>query len=195
MRHYFAGSLRAVRAARVFVDKTPDPVEGAGWNRCMHGNDGAGRTRICQALESSPRPQRLYSALRSVRITDMPHTRPHVLFVCALNKWRSPTAARIYANDPRIEVRSAGLSPQSPHRLSLQDLKWADLVLVMESTHTARIREAFRDSPLPPIECLEIHDAPGLMDDTLAKLIRAGTEAHLSAGFGIATNAKPGANP
>ena len=34
--------------------------------------------------------------------------KPHVLFVCGRNQWRSPTAARIYANDQRIEVRSAG---------------------------------------------------------------------------------------
>ncbi len=111
--------------------------------------------------------------------------RPHILFVCGQNRWRSPTASRVYAKDPRIEVRSAGLSPQSPHRISQQDLKWADLVLVMESKHKARLREAFRDAPLPPIECLEIPDDYGLMDDTLVELIRAGTEACLSARFGI----------
>jgi predicted protein tyrosine phosphatase len=116
--------------------------------------------------------------------------RPHILFVCGQNRWRSPTAARIYANDPRIEVRSAGLSPQSPHRVSLQDMKWADLVLVMESKHKARLREAFRDDPLPPIECLEIPDDYGLMDDTLIELIRAGTEAHLSTRFGIGDDRK-----
>ena len=125
----------------------------------------------------------------------MLNPKPHVLFVCGQNRWRSPTAARIYANDQRIEVRSAGLSTQSPHRLSLQDLKWADLVLVMESTHKTQIREEFRATTLPPIECLEIHDDYGLMDDTLAELIRTGTEARLSARFGIAPNAKPGANP
>lgn len=115
----------------------------------------------------------------------MPNARPHVLFVCAQNKWRSPTAARAYANDPRIEVRSAGVSVQSHHRITLQDLQWADLVLVMESEHQARIREAFRDTPLPPIECLEIPDDYGLMDDALIELIRTGTEAHLSVRFGI----------
>lgn len=113
--------------------------------------------------------------------------RPHILFVCAQNQWRSPTAARIYANDPRIEVRSAGLSAQSPHRISLKDLRCADLVLVMESEHKVRLREIFRDTSLPPIECLEIPDDYGFMDNTLVELIRAGTEAHLSAMFGIAT--------
>ena len=77
----------------------------------------------------------------------------------------------------------------------MPDLKWADLVLVMESAHKARIQEAFRDSPLPPIECLEIHDYYGLMDDTLAELIRTGTEAHLRAMFGIGKKDTPSAPP
>ena len=64
-------------------------------------------------------------------------------------------------------------------------MKWADLVLVMESKHKARLREAFRDTPLPAIECLEIPDDYGLMDDTLVELIRTGTEAHLRTKFGI----------
>src|SRR5512139_3631699 len=38
------------------------------------------------------------------------HSRPHILFVCGRNKWRSPTAERLYRNDNRIEVRSAGVS-------------------------------------------------------------------------------------
>lgn len=74
-------------------------------------------------------------------------------------------------------------------------MKWADLVLVMESKHKARLREAFSDSPLPTIECLEIPDDYGLMDDTLVELIRAGTEAHLSARFGFGQDDKPGAIP
>ena len=32
-----------------------------------------------------------------------------VLFVCAMNKQRSVTAERIYRNDARVEVRSAGV--------------------------------------------------------------------------------------
>jgi predicted protein tyrosine phosphatase len=121
--------------------------------------------------------------------------RPHILFVCGRNQWRSPTAARIYDNDPRIEVRSAGLSPQSPRRVTVQDLKWADLVLVMESKHNARLRETFRDAPLPFIECLDIPDDYGFMDDALIELIRAGTEAYLSTRLGIGHDANPGAIP
>ena len=118
-------------------------------------------------------------------------SKPHVLFVCGRNRWRSPTAARIYANDQRIEVRSAGVSSQSAHRVTQRDLEWADLVLVMESEHKVRLRETFRGTPLPTIECLDIPDDYGFMDDALVELIRAGAEAQLSAKFGIGSNGSP----
>jgi len=111
--------------------------------------------------------------------------KPHILFVCGRNQWRSPTAARVYADDQRIEVRSAGVSPQSAHRVSQRDLEWADLVLVMEPEHKARLREMFKALQLPPIECLDIPDDYRFMDEALVTLIRDGTESHLSARFGI----------
>ena len=114
--------------------------------------------------------------------------KPHILFVCGRNQWRSPTAARIHANDQRIEVRAAGVSPQSAHRISPRDLEWADLVLVMEPDHKARLRDMFKDIQMPPIESLDIPDDYGYMDPELVKLIRDGTEARLNSRFGIATN-------
>ena len=110
---------------------------------------------------------------------------PHILFVCGRNQWRSPTAARIYANDQRVEVRSAGVSPQSPHRVSQRDLEWADLVLVMEPEHKARLREMFTGIQLPSIECLDIPDEYGYMDPELVTLIREGAEAYLATKIGI----------
>ena len=117
-------------------------------------------------------------------VAPMP-AKPHILFVCGRNQWRSPTAARIYANDQRIEVRSAGISPQSAHRVSQRDLEWADLVLVMESEHKARLRDVFKDIQMPPIESLDIPDDYGYMDPELVKLIREGTETWLNSRFGI----------
>ena len=112
--------------------------------------------------------------------------KPHILFVCGRNQWRSPTAAHVYASDQRIEVRSAGVSPQSAHRVSLRDLEWADLVLVMESEHKARLRDRFKDLQLPPIECLDIPDDYKYMAPELVTLVREGTEMWLNARFGIA---------
>jgi predicted protein tyrosine phosphatase len=111
--------------------------------------------------------------------------KPHILFVCGRNQWRSPTAARIYANDQRIKVRSAGVSPGSMHQVTNQDIEWADLILVMEQKHKARLQGTFRDLKLPVIESLEIPDEYQFMDEELVGLIREGTEFHLKYRFGI----------
>lgn len=87
--------------------------------------------------------------------------RPNILFVCGRNQWRSPTAARLYANDQRINVRSVGMSPRSNRRISSADIEWADLVLVMERKYKARLLGTFRDLDLPVIESLEIPDIYG----------------------------------
>jgi len=105
--------------------------------------------------------------------------KPHILFVCGRNQWRSPTAARVYANDQRIDVRSAGVSPKSRHPLTKQEVEWADLILVMEQEHKVRIREAFRDLVLPAIESLDIPDDYGFMDEELIRLLQEGIEFHL----------------
>ncbi|MEO0948505.1 MAG: phosphotyrosine protein phosphatase, partial [Cyanobacteria bacterium J06641_5] len=59
----------------------------------------------------------------------------NVLFVCSMNKWRSPTAEKIYKNKPLVKVRSAGTSSKAKHHVSHEDLKWADLILAMELKH------------------------------------------------------------
>jgi predicted protein tyrosine phosphatase len=53
------------------------------------------------------------------------NTRLRILFVCALNKWRSPTAEALYRSDPRLEVRSAGVRSNAKHRISVADIEWA----------------------------------------------------------------------
>jgi predicted protein tyrosine phosphatase len=105
-----------------------------------------------------------------------------ILFVCGRNQWRSPTAERIYRNDPRVDVRSAGVSNHARRQVSGGDLDWADLVLVMERKHGARIRAQFPDRALfPRMDSLEIPDEYHAMDEELVALIRAGTEVHIDA--------------
>jgi len=96
------------------------------------------------------------------------------------NQWRSPTAERIYRDDPRIEVRSVGVSEKSRRRISADDLAWADLVMVMEQRYKSRITETFHDRErLPPIVSLDIPDEYEYMDGELIKLIHEGVEFHL----------------
>ncbi|MCP5536524.1 MAG: protein tyrosine phosphatase [Akkermansiaceae bacterium] len=105
----------------------------------------------------------------------MTHLR--VLFVCARNQWRSPTAAAVYRNDPRMSVLSAGLSRQSPCPLSVKHLAWADVVMVMEKTHATRIRDLYRDNcELPEIISLDIPDDYLFMDKTLVELLKESVE-------------------
>lgn len=107
--------------------------------------------------------------------------KPHILFVCGRNQWRSPTAERIYRNDSRIAVRSAGVSEQSPHRISSADIAWADLILVMEERYAQAIQAQFRRFTLPPIRSLDIPDEYAFMDTELIDLIRSGVEYHIEA--------------
>lgn len=75
-----------------------------------------------------------------------------------------------------MSVRSAGVSESARRRLRLNDLEWADLVIVMERSHARRIRERFQQADLPPIETLDIEDEYEFGNETLIKLIREGTE-------------------
>jgi protein-tyrosine phosphatase len=115
----------------------------------------------------------------------MDRDKPRILFVCGRNQWRSPTAARIYAKDQRIEVRSAGVSPRSGKRLTHQDVRWADLILVMEREYRQRIIEAFTEVDLPPIVSLDIPDDYRYMDEELVELIRESTEPVLKSRYGM----------
>ena len=109
------------------------------------------------------------------------HSKPRILFVCGRNQWRSPTAERIYRNDPRIEVRSAGVAASAKRRLSEQDLSWADLVLVMERTHAAFIRQQFQDCPeLPPLRSLDIPDEYRFMDPELVRLLQGLVDSEIT---------------
>jgi predicted protein tyrosine phosphatase len=105
-----------------------------------------------------------------------------ILFVCGKNKWRSPTAAMIYRTDPRVSVRSAGVSDTARRKISERDLDWADLVLVMERRYMRRIHAQFRlRNAFPPMECLDIPDDYEFMDEELITLIRDGTEFQIKA--------------
>lgn len=97
--------------------------------------------------------------------------RPNILVVCGRNKKRSRTAEHIFKNDNRFNIRSAGLSPKSDRKISENDLKWADLVFVMETSHRAKIRELYRHLYLPSVEVLHIADDYEFMDDELIEIL------------------------
>jgi predicted protein tyrosine phosphatase len=97
--------------------------------------------------------------------------RPNMLVVCGKNKKRSRTAEYIFKNDNRFNIRSAGLSPKSERRLTENDLKWADIILVMEPGHRAKIWGLYRHMELPTIEVLDIDDSYEFLDEELVTIL------------------------
>ena len=61
--------------------------------------------------------------------------RHRLLFVCTVNRMRSATAHKIYENDSRFEVKSAGTDKTAKTLLSNEILNWADSIVVMEKYH------------------------------------------------------------
>jgi len=103
-----------------------------------------------------------------------------ILFVCSLNRWRSPTAERVWARHPRVDARSAGTSSGARHPVSAADLAWADVVVAMEDKHRARLLADFRALLAhKPVHVLDIPDDYKFMDPDLVELLRAPVAALL----------------
>lgn len=108
-------------------------------------------------------------------------TRRHLLFVCSRKQWRSPTGEAVFRDDPRFAVRSRGTSPRARQTLRADDLVWADVVFVMESTHRARIQAEHHDAlGDTPLFVLHISDDYQAMDPELIELLRDGVERCLA---------------
>ena len=56
-----------------------------------------------------------------------------VLFVCSRNRIRSLTAEKLLDGLPGLQVRSAGTQPEARVVVTEGHLRWADVILVMES--------------------------------------------------------------
>lgn len=104
----------------------------------------------------------------------------NLLFVCGRAKWRSPTAERIFARDPRYSCRARGFSSKSGRILHRSDVEWADVIFVMERHHAARLRAEHRDWIADrPVHVLYIPDEYGFMNRELVELLKRGVARHL----------------
>ena len=106
-----------------------------------------------------------------------------VLFVCGKNRWRSPTAERVFAEHPEhpgIECLSAGLSPESPTPVSVDLVRWADLIFVMEPVHKRKLAARFGEHlGHARVVCLDIPDRYREMDPALIDLLERRVPPHL----------------
>ena len=112
---------------------------------------------------------------------EAPKSKLRVLFVCALNQWRSPTAEHLYRSDARLEVRSAGIRRDAKRRLSEKDLLWADVVFVMDREQKSHVLTQFRHIHLPQIQNLEISDEHQYMDPRLQDALRLAIDPEIEA--------------
>ncbi|MBX3740819.1 MAG: low molecular weight protein tyrosine phosphatase family protein [Akkermansiaceae bacterium] len=96
-----------------------------------------------------------------------------LLFICSQNKLRSPTAETIFSDTPGIEVDSAGLNHDAIVPLSPEQLRWADLILVMESTHRNRLaRHHSASLKGKRVVVLGIPDDYDYMDEELVRILK-----------------------
>jgi predicted protein tyrosine phosphatase len=103
-----------------------------------------------------------------------------VLFLCSRNRRRSPTAERMLANRPDVEVASAGLAPDADEPVSPEALEWAQLIFVMEPVHRRRLARHFgKHIRHAKVVCLDIRDDFAFMDDALVALLEQRTRSHL----------------
>ncbi|PQJ09240.1 phosphotyrosine protein phosphatase [Flavipsychrobacter stenotrophus] len=85
---------------------------------------------------------------------------------------RSATAHKIYENDERLEVKSAGTDITANVVINEELLNWADAVIVMEKHHRNFIRREFPGIyESKKIVCLYIPDDYDFMQPELVSIL------------------------
>lgn len=106
--------------------------------------------------------------------------RRNLLFVCSRNQWRSPTAEQMWRKHPLVSVRSGGTSPNARHKVSVEDVRWAHVIFVMEEKHKFRlIAEFTRLLDGKPIHVRDIPDDYKYMDPDLVEQLEQSVGALL----------------
>lgn len=76
------------------------------------------------------------------------------------------------AKETGVSVRSAGTSPNARRTITEADIRWADLIFVMENKHRAIIKAKFgRSAEYAVIHVLGIPDDYRYMDEDLVDLV------------------------
>lgn len=103
-----------------------------------------------------------------------------VLFVCTMNRWRGPTAEKLYERQDGLSVRSRGTSRKSVRPLALSDLIWADTVFVMEQKHLSYLLTRFSSAiGHTEIQVLDVPDAYQFMAPELVEELRLAIDSVL----------------
>ena len=97
-----------------------------------------------------------------------------VLFVCSRNRIRSLTAEKLLDGLPGFQVRSVGTQPEARVVVTEGHLRWADVILAMEKSHVARLRQKFPEGIRDrEVHALRIPDDYSFMQPELLDELRA----------------------
>jgi predicted protein tyrosine phosphatase len=96
-----------------------------------------------------------------------------VLFLCTHNRLRSPTAEQVFSTWPGIEADSAGLGADAEVPLSPEQIRWADMIFVMEKVHRKKLSTKFkRYLDGKRVICLDIPDEYDYMQPELVRVLK-----------------------
>lgn len=97
-----------------------------------------------------------------------------VLFVCSMNRLRSPTAEQVFSMREDLEVASGGLDRDAEVPVTAEHLEWADIFFVMERAHRNKLQRRFKPAlKHARVICLDIPDDYEFMDPGLVRLLEA----------------------
>ena len=97
---------------------------------------------------------------------------PNLLFVCSVNRFRSPTA-EIVARQLGLIADSVGTHELAVVQLSASHLKWADLVICMELKEALTAKDiAAQANLLIDTEVWNIPDEFDFMDPALCSIVK-----------------------
>lgn len=96
----------------------------------------------------------------------------HILFICSQNRFRSPTAEKVFFGRPGIEVASAGLNAGAVNPVSSDLLEWADVVFVMEESQRTKLSKKYKAFLTSQrVICLDIPDEFEYMEKALIRIL------------------------
>ena len=95
-----------------------------------------------------------------------------VLFLCGQNRFRSPTAERVFEGRGGLEVESAGVNNDAQVPVTPELIAWADVIFVMEKKHLNKLSKRFRPHLRSKrVICLNIPDDFEFMQAELVALL------------------------
>jgi len=96
-----------------------------------------------------------------------------LLFICSECRLRSPTAEAVFSEVPGVEAIAAGTNADAATPLSGDLIEWADVILVMEKSHRAKVAAKYRELLTNKrLVCLDIPDRYDFMQPELIALLK-----------------------